>query len=158
MAAGDDSSQAHCAPECTIAAGSGAFNIKAKSLRLGDLDEEDVRALLDQHTEETGQEFTEGALAAVWNLSRGQPWLVNALAYQACFETRAARDRSRTIDEEAIMDAREELVLGRQTHLHQLADKLREERGRRAGARNPTGTSGRTRCGRSGCGGWSSRS
>ena len=114
-----------------VIAGGSAFNIKAKSLRLGDLDEEDVRVLLDQHTEETGQEFTEGALAAVWNLSRGQPWLVNALAYQACFEVRAARDRSRTIDEEAIMDAREELVLGRQTHLHQLADKLREERVRR---------------------------
>ncbi|MCY4119454.1 MAG: hypothetical protein OXG72_00840 [Acidobacteria bacterium] len=35
------------------------------------------------------------------------------------------------IDAEAVMDAREELVLGRQTHLHQLADKLREERVRR---------------------------
>ena len=29
------------------------------------------------------------------------------------------------------MDAKEELILGRQTHLHQLADKLREERVRR---------------------------
>ncbi len=29
------------------------------------------------------------------------------------------------------MEAREELILGRQTHLHQLADKLREERVRR---------------------------
>ena len=114
-----------------IIAGGSAFNIKAESLRLGDLDQADVRSLLGQHTEATGQEFTEGALAAVWNLSQGQPWLVNALAYQACFKNRAARDRSRTIDEEAIMDAREELVLGRQTHLHQLADKLREERVRR---------------------------
>ena len=114
-----------------IIAGGSAFNIKAESLRLGDFDEADVRALLGQHTEETGQPFTEAAFAAVWSLSQGQPWLVNALAYQACFKNRAARDRSRTIDEEAIMDAREELVLGRQTHLHQLADKLREERVRR---------------------------
>ena len=74
-----------------IIAGGSAFNVKAKSLRLGDFSEADVRALLGQHTEETGQEFTEGALAAVWNLSRGQPWLVNALAYQACFEDRAGR-------------------------------------------------------------------
>ena len=114
-----------------IIAGGSAFNVKAKSLRLGDFEEADVTVLLGQHTEETGQEFTEGALEAVWRQSRGQPWLVNALAYQACFENKAARDRSRTIDGEAIMEAREELILSRQTHLHQLADKLREERVRR---------------------------
>ena len=114
-----------------IIAGGSAFNIKAASLRLGDFDEADVSALLGQHTEETGQEFAEGASAAVWNQSQGQPWLVNALAYQACFENKAARDRSRTIDEEEIMEAREELILSRQTHLHQLADKLQEERVRR---------------------------
>ena len=114
-----------------IIAGGSAFNIKAESLRLGEFDEADVRVLFGQHTEETGQQFTEAALAAVWNQTRGQPWLVNALGYQACFRDKPARDRSRTIDEEAIMEAREELILGRQTHLHQLADKLREERVRR---------------------------
>ena len=114
-----------------IVTGGSTFNIKAESLRLGDLDEANVHALLGQHTAETGQEFTQGALAAVWNQSQGKPWLVNALAYEACFKNKADRDRSRTIDEEGIMAAREELVLGRQTHLHQLADKLREERVRR---------------------------
>ena len=114
-----------------IITGGSAFNIKAKSLRLGDFGEDDVCALLGQHTAETGQAFTEGALAAVWNQSRGQPWLVNALTYQTCFENRAGRDRSREIDAEAVMEAREELVLSRQTHLHQLADKLTEERVRR---------------------------
>ena len=67
----------------------------------------------------------------MWNQSQGQPWLVNALADQACFRNKANRDRSRTIDEEAVMAAREELILSRQTHLHQLADKLGEERVRR---------------------------
>ena len=114
-----------------IIAGGSAFNIKAASLRLGDFHEGEVRALLGQHTEETGQEFTEGALSAVWNQSRGQPWLVNALADEACFQCKANRDRSRTIDEETIMEAREELILSRQTHLHQLTDKLQEERLRR---------------------------
>ena len=114
-----------------IVTGGSAFNIKAESLRLDDLDEANVHALLGQHTAETGQEFTQGARAAVWNQSQGQPWLVNALAYEACFKNKANRDRSRTIDEEAIMTAREDLVVGRQTHLHQLADKLREERVRR---------------------------
>ena len=114
-----------------IVTGGSAFNIKAESLRLGDFDEDDTRALLGQHTADTGQEFTDGALATVWEQSQGQPWLVNALAYQACFKCEAGRDRSRAIDGEAVTTAREELVLGRQTHLHQLADKLREERVRR---------------------------
>ena len=117
--------------EGELVTGGSAFNIKAESLRLGDMDEAEVRALLGQHTEQTGQAFTEGALAAVWHQSQGQPWLVNALAYQACFKCKAGRDRSRTIDEEAVMTAREELILSRQTHLHQLADKLREDRVRR---------------------------
>ena len=114
-----------------IITGGSAFNIKAESLRLDDFDEADMRALLGQHTEETGQAFTEGALAAAWDQSRGQPWLVNALADQACFRNKAGRDRARAIDGEAVMDAREALVLARQTHLDQLAKRLDEERVRR---------------------------
>ena len=114
-----------------IIAGGSAFNIKAESLRLGDFSEAEVQGLLGQHTEATGQEFTEGAVAAVWDQSRGQPWLVNALAYQACFRCSANLDRTRTIDSEEMMEAREELIRSRQTHLHQLADKLQEERVRR---------------------------
>ncbi len=97
-----------------IIAGGSAFNIKAESLRLGDFHEREVRVLLGQHTEETGQAFTEGAVSAVYDQSRGQPWLVNALGYQACSRNKANRDRSRTIDEEAIMEAREELILSRE--------------------------------------------
>ncbi len=114
-----------------IVVGGSAFNVKAKSLRLGDFDEADMRALLGQHTAETGQRFTEAALAVVWEQSQGQPWLVNALADQACFESKAGRDRSRAIDEEAVFDAREALVIARQTHLDQLAKQLEEERVRR---------------------------
>ena len=121
----------HSGSQGETVTGGSAFNIKAKSLRLGDFDGDDIRALLRQHTAQTGQEFTDGALARVWEQSRGQPWLVNALADQACFESPAGRDRSRAIDEAAVMDAREALVLARQTHLHKLADQLQEERVRR---------------------------
>ena len=114
-----------------IITGGSAFNVKAASLRLGDFVKAEVYALLGQHTAETGQAFTEGALSAVWRQTQGQPWLVNALAYQACDQNKAARDRSLTITEEAILDAQEELILGRQTHLDQLADKLEEPRVRR---------------------------
>ena len=61
-------------------AGGSAFNIKAESLRLGDFSRDEVRDLLGQHTEETGQPFADGALEAIWTQTRGEPWLVNALA------------------------------------------------------------------------------
>ena len=102
------------------------FNIKAKSLRLGDFSETETRELLGQHTEETGQAFAEEALAMVWRETRGQPWLVNALAHEACFENRAGRDRSRTITDQDILDARERLIEDRPTHLDYLASKLEE--------------------------------
>ena len=108
-----------------------AFNIKAKSLRLGDFTEDEVRALLGQHTVETGQEFAPGVLANIWQLTHGQPWLVNALARQACFEDKAGRDRSRPIGLAAIEQAKETLILNRVTHLDQLANQLREQRVRR---------------------------
>ena len=114
-----------------IVLGGSAFNIKAKSLRLGDFSEGEARSLLAQHARETGQAFSASALSEVWELTRGQPWLVNALAYEACFEDKAGRDRSRPITLEAIRDARERLILRRDTHLDQLVDKLSEPRVRR---------------------------
>ena len=111
--------------------GGSAFNIKAKSLRLGDFSEGEVRSLLGQHAYETGQAFSANALSEVWELTRGQPWLVNALAYGACFEDKARPDRSRPIALDAIGEARERLILRRDTHLDQLVHKLREPRVRR---------------------------
>ena len=108
--------------EKDFVSGGSAFNIKAESLRLGEFSEGDVRALLAQHTAETGQAFDAGAAGRVWEFTCGQPWLVNALAYQACFKEEAGRDRDRPIRVEAVDRAREALILGRVTHLDQLAD------------------------------------
>ncbi|MDE0625541.1 MAG: ATP-binding protein [Bryobacterales bacterium] len=115
----------------TNVSGGSAFNIKAESLRLGDFTEDEVQALLGQHTAETGQEFEAGAVERIWELTLGQPWLVNALALQACFKDRAGRDRSRPVGVPAIDRARETLILKRVTHLDQLAHQLREKRVRR---------------------------
>ena len=111
--------------------GGSAFNIKAKSLRLGDFSESEVRALLAQHTADTGQTFKARAVERVWELTGGQPWLVNALAQQACFEEHSGLDRRQPIGEPAIDEAKETLILNRVTHLHQLAAKLLEDRVRR---------------------------
>ena len=114
-----------------VIAGGSPFNVAAKSLRMGDFTEAETRALMAQHTEETGQRFTPEAQEVVWTRTRGQPWLVNALCAGACFDNKAGRDRSRTIGADDIRAAREELILSRRTHLDQLAHKLEEERVRR---------------------------
>ena len=115
----------------TIITGGSAFNIKAKSLRLGDFIQPEIERLYAEHTAETGQVFTPAALTTAWALTQGQPWLVNALAYEACFEMRAGRDRTQPIIVEMLQEAKENLILRRETHLDQLADKLHEERVRR---------------------------
>ena len=111
--------------------GGSAFNIKSESLRLGDFTPEEMRTLLAQHTDETGQAFAEGALEAVWSRSAGQPWLVNALCREACFRSETGRDRTRAITADDVADAQERLILRRDTHIDDLANKLREERVRR---------------------------
>jgi hypothetical protein len=92
---------------------------------------DEVRALYQQHTDETRQIFEAEALDKAWNLTAGQPWLVNALAYEACFRMSEGRDRSRPITCEMIARAKENMIERRETHLGQLADKLQEERVRR---------------------------
>ena len=121
----------HSTAENALVLGGSAFNVKSKSLRLGDFTEAETRALLAQHTTETGQVFTERAVELILTRSAGQPWLVNALCREACFDSASGRDRSHAITEGDILDAQERLILARVTHLDQLADKLREERVRR---------------------------
>ena len=108
-----------------------AFNIKAEPLRLGDFSQGEVRELLAQHTAERGQAFEADAIERIWALTCGQPWLVNALAYEACFKGEAGGDSSHPIHADAMEQAKDGLILKRVTHLHQLADKLREDRVRR---------------------------
>lgn len=111
-----------------IITGGSAFNIKAKSLVMSSFTEDEVRALYQQHTAETGQVFNEAIFPALWEDSKGQPWLVNALGYEMTWEDKSARDRSTAIIPEQYQVARERLIRSRQTHLDQLTDKLREPR------------------------------
>ena len=121
----------HSGSANAVIAGGSAFNVKAESLRLGDFSRDEVLALVGQHTAETGQAFTVEALETTWSRTLGQPWLVNALAYDACFRDKRGRDRSRPVDAGAVLASQERLILRRETHLDQLADKLKEDRVRR---------------------------
>ncbi len=115
-------------PEKPVIAGGGIFNIKAASIRLRDFDESQVRALLSQHTEDSGQQWSESALQEVWRSACGQPWLVNALAAEA---VEAIRNRGQCIEIDDIHAAREVLIRRNDIHLYQLAHKLQDDRVRR---------------------------
>jgi hypothetical protein len=118
----------HSDIEKAIITGGSAFNIKAKSLKLGNFSLEEIKMLYGQHTTETGQPFSNDIFPLVWDLTEGQPWLVNAVAYEACFEMKEGQDRGKAITVDIIQQAKENLILRRETHLDQLTDKLKEER------------------------------
>ncbi len=105
------------------------FNVKVESLTLPNFTASEVADLYEQHTADTGQVFTPQAKALAWKLTRGQPWLVNALARQAVEVI--APDPAQTVGVEVIESAKEKLVQRRDTHLDSLIDRLRETRVRR---------------------------
>ena len=114
-----------------IVTGGSAFNIKAKSLRLGNFSKEEMHELYMQHTEETGQVFEEACFPMIWEATEGQPWLVNALGNEVTWEIKENRDRSVRIIPEMIYRAQERIIYRRDTHIDILIDKLREDRVRR---------------------------
>ncbi len=105
---------------------SSPFNIKAESLTIANFSKEQVKTLYNQHTEATGQVFTSDALDHAYYLTQGQPWLVNALASEACF--RDVLDRMQPITKETIEKAKEQLIIRQDTHIDSLLDKLNEPR------------------------------
>ncbi len=117
--------------EKSVITGGSAFNIKAESFRLRNFSPGEIKILFDQHTKDTGQKFNPDLFPLVWELTEGQPWLVNALGYETCFKMKEGRNREKEITVDMINRAKENLILRRETHLEQLTDKLSEDRVRR---------------------------
>lgn len=105
---------------------SSPFNIKAESITLRNFTEAEVRELYQQHTDDTGQIFAEAAIARVFELTQGQPWLVNALARQ--LTEVLAPDPSTPITVTLVDEAKEILIRRQDTHLDSLDEKLLEAR------------------------------
>jgi len=112
---------------------------------LSSFSKEDVRALVSQHTAETGQIFSDEALALVYELTRGQPWLVNALLQKCVWQL---CPKGEPVGIEQIQEARELLIQDRAVHLDSLAERLRDPRVKRivqsimVGESDPTLTDG----------------
>ena len=106
------------------------FNIITEDLTLGNFNEADVARLYAQHTEATGQKFEPGAVALAWELTRGQPWLVNAIARECVMKIHDCRyDELVTADD--IAKAKETIIRARGTHVDSLMERLKEPRVRR---------------------------
>ncbi|MCU0540667.1 MAG: ATP-binding protein [Oscillatoriaceae cyanobacterium Prado104] len=102
------------------------FNIKVTSITLRNFNQEEVAELYQQHTQETGQIFTSQATATAFDLTQGQPWLVNALAKEVV--EKMVKDRTVPMTEAHILQAKEILIARQDTHLDSLAERLREPR------------------------------
>ena len=105
------------------------FNITSDALTLAAFTCSDVEDLLAQHTAATGQRFEPEAVACMFDLSQGHPWLVNALADQAV--RREVPDRAAPVTADHIESAKERIILDRRTHIDSLIARLRDPRVRR---------------------------
>jgi hypothetical protein len=92
---------------------------------LGNFSREEVSKLFRLRTEETGQNIDDDALDYVWEQSLGQPWIVNSLFMRATMRILEAGDYS-TVTKVHIEEAREQMILARETHLDSLAVRLKE--------------------------------
>ncbi|MBO0801656.1 MAG: ATP-binding protein [Nocardiopsaceae bacterium] len=104
------------------------FNVVVESLRVADFTLDEVAALYGQHTADTGQPFTREAIEMVHEYTRGQPWLVNAIARDATLRTRMAGDRLTPITTSHVDEAKERVIKDRAPHVDSLAARLREPR------------------------------
>jgi hypothetical protein len=103
------------------------FNIKADSAVLSNFQEEDIAHLFAQRTAENGQQITQEALDYVYAQSKGQPWIVNSLFKRATMQI-LHEESAETVSLEHIQEAREKMIMARETHLDALAFRLKENR------------------------------
>ena len=99
------------------------FNIIRKDLLIPNFTESDIGTLYAQHTAETGQVFADGVVEDVWRLTRGQPWLVNAIACECVEEIHGSRysEAITVVDVEA---AKEAIIRENPIHLDYLFDMV----------------------------------
>ena len=106
------------------------FNIIAEDMLIPNFTEPEIRALYAQHTAESGQVFADSVVEDVWRLTRGQPWLVNAIAHECVVKIHGSRygEAITVADVEA---AKEAIIRRRDTHVDSLMERMREPRVRR---------------------------
>ncbi|KJJ83464.1 hypothetical protein OMAG_002670 [Candidatus Omnitrophus magneticus] len=109
-----------------VSLGSGSpFNIKAESILLGTFTKEEITELYSQHTKDTGQVFSKEMINRIYELTGGQPCLVNAEAREIVVKI-LNEDFTKKITLDHVESAKENIIQRRDTHLDSLLDKLKE--------------------------------
>ena len=103
------------------------FNVITKAMTLRTFTAEEVAELYQQHTDATGQVFEPGVAALAYDFSRGQPYLVNALA-RWCMDEIHDRRFAEPITLADMHEAKEKIIRERGTHLDSLMERMKEPR------------------------------
>jgi hypothetical protein len=103
------------------------FNVKEDSAVLSNFTQADVEILFFLFSEETGLSINRDALEYVYEQSRGQPWIVNSLFKRATMRVLRPDDYV-PVSLEHIKEAREQMILARETHLDALAYRMEDPR------------------------------
>jgi len=103
------------------------FNIITDALSITNFSFSEIEALYLQHTQLSGQIFEKTAIERVFEMTNGQPWLVNAIARE-CISKILDNDFTQSVTFNLIDDAIQNIILRRDTHIDSLLDKLKDER------------------------------
>ena len=106
------------------------FNIVTEALTLKNFTKEEVTALYDQHTDESGQIFEQEAIDLVFEQTGGQPWLVNAIAREVIMK-KIQLDYTQPVTAVLADEAIQTIILRRDTHIDSLLERLKEDRVRK---------------------------
>ena len=122
--------KAHIRPDGSSLGEISPFNIIAEDVLIPNFTESEIAALYAQHTAATGQVFADGVIARVWEITRGQPWLVNAIANDCVAKIHGNRC-GEVIAVDDVEAAKEAIIRRRDTHVDSLMERMREPRVRR---------------------------
>jgi hypothetical protein len=106
------------------------FNIAKEARTLKYFDRDEIAVLYQQHTNDTGQSFPTELVSKVFEMTQGQPWLVNAIAAEMV-EKLTKKDASQVFTVAMAEEAAQRIILRRDTHIDSLLERLQEERVRK---------------------------
>jgi len=101
------------------------FNIKEDSAWISNFNNHDIAQLFAQRTVENGQQIDADALEYICEQSKGQPWIVNSLFTRATMRI-LDQYSTETVKLEHVEQARQDMIMARETHLDALAVRLEE--------------------------------
>jgi hypothetical protein len=103
------------------------LDIINETLTIKNFTREQITALYNQHTQETGQTFENDTINIVYQQTQGQPWLVNAIAREVIVKM-LNDDYTKPVTAPLVEQAIQTIILSRNRHIDRLSELLKEER------------------------------